>query len=176
MAGTETTRRHPLVEDYLQRLEGAARKLPRARRKELIAETEAYFDQAIKPEAGAVEVRGMLGALGTPEALVAQDRPKAKPQPDALEVPAITLVAFGGLFIGVGWFFGVYLLWRSRVFTVSDKLIGTLLWPGGMASALIVAIVILVSDVTAGPLIAIGVLAVPLLSAWYLLRRVRRAG
>jgi hypothetical protein len=176
MAGTETTKRHPLVEVYLRRLDAAAKSLPRARRKELIAETEAYFAQAIKPDAGAVEVRGMLGALGTPESLVAQDRPKVEPQPDALEVPAITLVVFGGLFIGIGWFFGVYLLWRSRVFTVLDKLIGTLLWPGGIASAVIVAIVILASDVTAGPLVAIAVLAVPLLVGWYLLRRVPRAG
>jgi hypothetical protein len=173
MAGTGTTKRHPLVVDYLQRLEAAARKLPRARRKELIAETEAYFDQAIRPDAGATEVRGMLGALGSPEALVAQDRPKAKPQPDELEVPAITLIVFGGLFIGVGWFFGVYLLWRSPVFTALDKVIGTLFWPFGMASALIVAIVILASDVPAGPLVAIAVLAVPLLTGWYLLRRVR---
>jgi hypothetical protein len=175
MAGTGTTKRHPLVEDYLQRLEVAAGTLPRARRKELIAETEAYFAQAIKPDAGVIEVRGMLGALGSPESLVAQDRPKPEPQPDALEIPAITLLAFGGLFIGIGWFLGVYLLWRSRVFTTVDKLIGTLLWPGGLASALIVAIVILASDMTAAALVAAAVIAVPLLSAWWLLRRVRRA-
>src|SRR3954452_19686510 len=112
MEDTET-KRHPLVEDYLRRLQTAAAKLPRARRNELLADTQAYLDQAIKPDAGAIEVKGMLGALGTPEELVAHDRPKAKAEPaEGLEGSAITLLAVGGLFIGVGWFFGLYLLWR----------------------------------------------------------------
>jgi hypothetical protein len=167
--------RHPLVEDYLRRLEAAAGKLPRSRRKELMSETQGYLDQAIKPDASAIEIKGMLGALGTPEQLVAEDRPKPKPEPDGLEGSAITLLAVGGLFIGIGWFFGVYLLWRSRVFSLVDKLIGTLLWPGGLASAVIVAIVYLASDPTAGWLVAIGVLAVPLLTAAYLTWRLRRS-
>src|SRR4051794_22922812 len=108
MAGTET-KRHPLVEDYLRRLHAAAQSLPRARRRELLADTETYLDQAIKPGSSAIEVRGLLGTLGTPEALAAQDRPKVKGDPNANELPAIALLAFGGLFIGVGWFVGVYL-------------------------------------------------------------------
>ena len=175
MADTDV-KRHPLVEDYLARLEAAAGKLPRSERKELIADTVAYLDQAVKPDANPIEVRGMLGALGTPEALVAQDRPKRhKPDPEPTEGSAIILVAVGGLFIGVGWFFGLYLLWRSRVFSVVDKLIGTLFWPGGLASAIIVAIVLLASDVKLGWLIACGVLAVPLLTAYYLTRRLNKA-
>src|SRR3954447_3690652 len=174
MADTDV-KRHPLVEDYLSRLQAAARTLPRGERKDLVADTEAYLDQAIKPDANAIEVRGMLGALGTPEVLVAQDRRKQhKPDPEPMEGSAIILIAVGGLFIGVGWFFGLYLLWRSRVFSVVDKLIGTLLWPGGMASAVIVAIVLLASDVTLGWLIACGVLAVPVLTAYYLTKRSHR--
>src|SRR3954452_19028841 len=175
MADTDV-KRHPLVEDYLSRLQTAARMLPRGERKDLIADTEAYLDQAIKPDANAIEVRGMLGALGTPEVLVAQDRPKQhKPDPEPMEGSAIILIAVGGLFIGVGWFFGLYLLWRSRVFSVVDKLIGTLLWPGGVASALIVAIVLIAQATAAGYLAAVGVLAVPGLTAYYLFRRLRRS-
>jgi len=119
-----------------------------------------------------MEARALLGALGTPEALVAQDRPKPnKPEPEPTEMSAVTLLAVGGLFIGVGWLFGVYLLWRSKRFSVLDKLIGTLLWPGGGASAVIVAIVFLASNEW---LPAIGVLLVPALTAWYLTTRVRR--
>jgi uncharacterized membrane protein len=175
MADTDVIKRHPLVEDYLARLQAAARKLPRGERKDLIADTEAYLDQAVKPDASAIEVRGLLGALGTPEALAAQERPKTiKPDPEPTEGSAIILIAVGGLFVGIGWFFGLYLLWRSRVFSVVDKLIGTLLWPGGIASAIVVAIVLLASDVTLGWLIACGVLAVPALTAYYLARRLRR--
>jgi len=31
----------------------------------------------------------------------------------------------------LGWIFGVFLLWRSDVWTMPEKLAGTLLWPGG---------------------------------------------
>jgi hypothetical protein len=38
----------------------------------------------------------------------------------------------------VGWLVGVVLLWSSTVWTLRDKLIGTLVIPGGLATALIV--------------------------------------
>ena len=121
MADTEA-KRHPLVEDYLEQLERAAGKLPRAERKELLAETERYLDQAVRPDANQYEVRSMLGSLGTPEALAAQERPKRiKPDPQPTEGSAIVLLAIGGLFIGIGWFFGLYLLWRSKVFTADGQ-------------------------------------------------------
>jgi hypothetical protein len=170
MASTET-KRHPLVEDYLRELEAAVAKLPRGRRKELIADTEAYLDQAVRPDASAIEVKGALGALGPPEDVVRRERPKAQPEPQ--DMPAITLLVLGGLFIGIGWFVGVYFLWRSRTFTLTDKLIGTLFWPGGIATGGIVALVYLVSSAPAGLPVATAILAVPLLMAWYLARRVR---
>src|SRR4051812_2604495 len=149
MASTST--RHPLVEDYLVRLEAASASLPRARRRALMADTEAYLAQAAKPGASSTEVHAMLGALGKPEELVAQDRPPPAPAaPDGLENSAIVMLAFGGLFLGVGWLFGVYLLWRSCVWTLTDKLIGTLLWPGGLASAVLVAVAYLASDAAHG--------------------------
>jgi hypothetical protein len=173
MADTEA-KRHPLVEDYLEQLGRAAGKLPRGERKELLEETERYLDQAIRPDASQYEVRSMLGSLGTPEALAAQERPKPiKPDPQPTEGSAVVLLAIGGLFIGIGWFLGLYLLWRSKVFTLTDKLIGTFLWPGGLASAMIVAIVVLASSVRLNGLIAIAVIAVPCLTAWYLWRRLR---
>ena len=170
MASTEA-KRHPLVEDYLRELDAAAAKLPRGRRRELVADTADYLDQAVRVDANAVEVKAALGALGPPEALVTRDRPKG--QRDGQEVPAITLLAIGGLFIGVGWFVGVYFLWRSRVFTLGDKLIGTLLWPGGLATAMIVSLAYLMSSAPAGLAVATAILAVPMLTAWYLARRVR---
>ncbi len=38
----------------------------------------------------------------------------------------------GGVILPViGWLVGAYLLWTSRVWSVSDKLLGTLVLPGG---------------------------------------------
>ena len=118
----------------------------------------------------------MLGSLGTPEALAAQERPKTiKPDPQPAEGSAIILLAIGGLFLGIGWFFGLYFLWRSRVFTLTDKLIGTFLWPGGLATATIVAIAFLASSARLSGLISLAILAVPCFTAWYLHRRMRPA-
>ncbi len=175
MADTEA-KRHPLVEEYLARLEQAAGTLPRSQRKELMAETERYLDQAVRPDAGQYEIKSMLSSLGTPEALAAQERPKTiKPDPEPMEGSAIVLLAIGGLFIGIGWFFGLYLLWRSKTFTLTDKLIGTLLWPGGLATATIVAIAFVASSARLSGLIAVAVLAVPCFTAWYLHRHLRPA-
>ena len=41
---------------------------------------------------------------------------------------------FGGFLFGVGWVVGLAQLWRSEAWTWFDKLLGTLLWPGGLAT------------------------------------------
>jgi len=49
------------------------------------------------------------------------------------EVGALILLPFGGVVVPfVGWFAGVVLLWVSDAWTVRDKLIGTLVIPGGL--------------------------------------------
>ena len=48
----------------------------------------------------------------------------------------ILLPLFGGFAFGVGWLVGLVLLWSSRLWTTRDKLIGTLIVPGGIATAL----------------------------------------
>ena len=50
------------------------------------------------------------------------------------------LLPLGGFAIGVGWLVGVVLLWSSRLWTTREKLIGTLIVPGGIATALLVAV------------------------------------
>jgi hypothetical protein len=56
----------------------------------------------------------------------------------ALEISAVTLLLAGGFLAGVGWFVGVILLWLSPRWRLSDKLLGTLIWPGGLVGTLIV--------------------------------------
>lgn len=68
-------------------------------------------------------------------------RRRTKTAPGAGAEPerrAVSLLLAGGLLLVVGWFVGVVLLWRSRVFTLQDKLLGTLVLPGGVLPAVYV--------------------------------------
>jgi hypothetical protein len=55
-----------------------------------------------------------------------------------MEVVAIVLLLIGGFLAGIGWVAGVILLWLSPRWRVSDKLLGTLVWPGGLAAIMLV--------------------------------------
>ncbi|MCW2992814.1 MAG: hypothetical protein JWQ18_309, partial [Conexibacter sp.] len=45
---------------------------------------------------------------------------------------AIVLLLLGGFVAGAGWLVGVVLLWASPRWSVGDKLVGTLVFPGGL--------------------------------------------
>jgi hypothetical protein len=53
------------------------------------------------------------------------------------EWAAIFLLLLGGFVFGIGWIFGLILLWSSRAWTTGQKLIGTFVVPGGLAAALL---------------------------------------
>jgi hypothetical protein len=49
------------------------------------------------------------------------------------EVAALVLLPFGGVIVPVaGWFVGVFFLWASDTWTGREKLVGTLIVPGGL--------------------------------------------
>lgn len=133
----------PLARDYLKRLGKAARRLPRARRNELIEEIEAHLGEALPPGASETEVREVLERLGEPEQIVAAAAPEAEVgfvRAGVREWLAIPLLLLGGLLVPtlpVGWFVGVLLLWSSRIWTVREKTVGTLMVPGGLVPALL---------------------------------------
>ncbi len=52
-----------------------------------------------------------------------------------LEVGALVLLTLGSLVSWVGWVGGVLLLWTSDRWTRRDKLLGTLVLPGGLLPA-----------------------------------------
>ena len=93
---------------------------------------------------------------------------------DGSEWSTIVLLMLGAFFVGIGWFVGVVALWRSRVWTVPEKLIGTLLWPGGLVTGLLFGVVAFQGG---GALIAVGVVAVgvPLASALLLYQRAKQS-
>jgi hypothetical protein len=49
------------------------------------------------------------------------------------EVGALIMLPIGGVLLPVlGWFIGIVLLWISDAWSTRDKLVGTLLFPGGL--------------------------------------------
>jgi hypothetical protein len=132
-----TTSTDALVADYLARLQEALSVLPAAQREQLmdeigmhIAEGRAGLDPNDK--AG---LRDLLDAVGDPasiaqEALAGAPNPRRASRADAF-VPWLLLVG-GYAFLG-GWVVGVCLLWFSATWRLRDKLLGTLVVPGGLS-------------------------------------------
>ena len=150
-----------LVEDYLRELHIAAQELPADRRDELVEEITAHIAEARQSDGSPLAVRNILDRLGDPADIVraAADAPPGGPawsaaagsgvgypaaaqpgRPGALEMAAVLFLLFGGIVIPfLGWVVGVVLLWMSPRWTTRDKLLGTLVWPGGLlAPALLV--------------------------------------
>ncbi len=136
-----------VVTDYLSRLDVAAASLPPARRAELLQEIREHIDAARAAGAAADEatVRTMLDRLGEPEEIVAaalETSPEAEPglvaEPPSTgsELAATLLVTVGSFIPLVGWAAGAVLLWGSRRWSTREKLLGTLVVPGGPGMAL----------------------------------------
>jgi len=130
-----------LVEQYLERLDRELLQLPRARRAEIADEIAAHIAQARAelPSQDEAAIRNLLDQLGDPAEIAADagERVAApRRQGGVLEVAALILLLIGGLVVPVvGWLAGVVLLWISDVWTTRDKLIGTLVVPGGLLPA-----------------------------------------
>jgi len=129
---------HPLAETYVKELRHAAKKLPRAQRNELIAEIRAHLAEAAPACASQADVLTALERLGEPAGILVEQGGGPAPLARRLgfhEIAAILLLMFGGFLVFVGWLGGVFLLWTSDRWTLRDKLIGTLVVPGGYATA-----------------------------------------
>jgi HAAS domain-containing protein len=138
---TTTTTLHPLAADYLKRLERAARRLPRGERRELVEEITAHLSEATDPDMSDAEALTVLDRLGDPEDIVDAE-PAVEPvqRRGMHEWAAIFLLLFGGFAFVFGWVAGAILLWTSRAWDTRDKLIGTLIVPGGLATAILAAL------------------------------------
>jgi uncharacterized membrane protein len=132
----------PLIEGYLARLRAAAADLPSSVRDELIEDMRAHIAEARsrEPQESDATILNILDRLGEPDAVVAEagrrpevfgsTQPGARPepyQPGILEIASIVLLPFL-------WPVGVILLWISPAWKLRDKIIGTLLPPGGYLS------------------------------------------
>jgi uncharacterized membrane protein len=140
----------PLVEDYLRRLDAAAYPLGEDRRSELLAGIREHIEASV--ESGEVHdeasLRALLDRLGDPEEIVAaardDDAPGATPYPlgspppvayrragIGLEITAALFLTVGSVLFVIGWLVGVVLVWSSRRWTLGEKLVATLVFPGG---------------------------------------------
>jgi uncharacterized membrane protein len=141
-----------LVSEYLRRLEEAAAILPPDRRAELLDEITTHIADARATEPAAATV---LDRLGSPADIVrAAAAEQGMPESPEVnyasvamvthglgwqETSAIVLLLVGGFLAGIGWLAGVFLLWLSPRWRVTDKLLGTLVWPGGLAAVAFLA-------------------------------------
>jgi len=134
---------HPLAVDYLRRLREAGVGLPPDRLAELGAEIEEHLSEAIPSDASEEEALAALRRLGPPGDIVEAERPAVAGPADLRgrrEWAALILLPLGGFAFGVGWLVGLAALWSSRLWTTREKLIGTLIVPGGIATALLVVV------------------------------------
>lgn len=141
MIRTKRTPADELVAEYAEDLDRALGSLPYARRRELAHDLEAHVAEARAALDDPHDERAVLvilARLGTPEEIAAEARSGvvADDGPTWREPAALVLLLFGGFLGGVGWLAGVALLWWSPLWTVREKLLGTLVIPGGLALGL----------------------------------------
>ena len=126
-----TTKVDSRIEDYMKDLRAELRDFPATRRREILDEVQEHIYQA-RAELDAeteASVRTVLDRLGEPSDIAAEARDRFGIRPKKagpLEVIAVValLIPF------FGWIVGTVLLWVSRVWSMRDKIIGTILVPG----------------------------------------------
>jgi len=144
-----------LVADYLNRLAAAAASLPADRRAELFEEISVHIAEArtVRDTTGAapsLSVADLLERLGRPDDIVREAAEDVETDAAAavasqpalrkriLDTGTVVLLLIGGFLIGLGWIAGVVMLWVSPRWRTNDKLLATLVWPGGLAAVLAV--------------------------------------
>lgn len=176
-----------LVSEYLDKLEAELAGIPRSGRREVLDEIEAHIQESragLDPN-DEVGVRNVLARLGDPAEIAADARERfgvKHVQTTWREIGALILLPFGGFILpAFGWFAGVVLLWVSDAWSTRDKLIGTLVVPGGLALPLFFFLLVFADSGPGRPAWAIlrvalfgGLLLVPFVVDGYLIWRLRK--
>jgi hypothetical protein len=171
---------HPVARNYLKSLKRVARRLPRDRRNELLEEIEAHLREAIPVGAGETEAREVIERLGEPKQIAAEAALRGEVTRDVMpeRIAVLLLLGSGLLLPGLGWIAGFVLLWRSRAWSLRDKLLGTVV-PGATHVAVLAVWLIDgvegVRDVLATFPFVFILAALPILTAVYLWRSASRA-
>ncbi len=137
------------VDAYLDRLDKELSDLPSARRRELIEEIRGHIDEALAQtqDPQEADVRNVLERVGDPADIAEEARERfgvRRVIPTWRDWAGVVLLPFGGLLVlalgilgAVGWILGAIFLLSSRIWSLRDKLLGLLLFPGGLLLPLI---------------------------------------
>jgi hypothetical protein len=99
----------------------------------------SHIDSALAdiPTPSPATVQQILDNLGTPETIAAAaftEMPPTQSRWASRDVATVILLLIGGLVLPViGWLIGAVMLWTSTTWRIKDKVIATLLVPGGLA-------------------------------------------
>lgn len=143
---------------YLSELARQLRGLPRERRREVVRDIAAHIAAELDLVGGghgvslakgsaadrgvSDPVSGILERLGRPHEIARAARAELPDPPVRIagrDVAAIVLLLVGGFAFVIGWFVGLVLLWTSTAWRLRDKVIGTLLVPGGLLAPVLAA-------------------------------------
>lgn len=179
-----------LVEGYILRLNAAAGNLPKSARQELIDDMRWHIAEARarEPQETDATILNILDRLGEPAVVVAETSERLGLQmavpfrPGPMEIAAVVLLPFI-------WPIGVVLLWISPAWKVRDKVIGTLLPPGGFLG---LPFILVLARAAGGGIVAVSgsshwgvpifavilaaIFLLPLITAAYLAFQLRTAG
>ena len=128
-----------LIARYLATLDRDLGALPHARRRQIVDEISRHIAEARADldRDDPVAIKALLERVGDPRSIAAEADPYALQARPTRWTDRFTpwLLLLGGFFFGVGWLLGVVLLWASPTWRTRDKLLGTTVFPGGLATA-----------------------------------------
>jgi hypothetical protein len=136
------------IRSYLQGLDSALKDLPRGRRHEVVDEIASHIaeERSAEPIETQAQLLSMLERIGEPGEIAADARDRlglGTAKSSWHEVFALILLLVGGFVFVFGWFAGLVLLWTSALWSTRDKLIGTFLFPFGLAFPVGVLLVVM---------------------------------
>ncbi|HSP08012.1 MAG TPA: hypothetical protein VLU92_00270 [Candidatus Dormibacteraeota bacterium] len=141
-----------LVSDYLDRLDAALAGVAPDRRDEIVGEIRSHIEEqraALHDETD-TDVYNLLERVGEPYALAAAARSESSTPAEPVNVRrgagAVEILAL--VLTPLIWPVGVILLWTSSAWNTRDKLIATLVPPGGYLGMLLALPVLVLSSLS----------------------------
>lgn len=152
----------PEVRNYLAALEARLAQLPTEQSEEISFGVREHIAEAM--QRGGQSTSEILAGLGSPDDIAAgltvtdaatpgtvqqqlppyqyQQMPQPAPRHQSTTLWVVAtgiLLPFGGFLAGIGWLFGLAGLWMGTRWKTWEKIMGTVLLPGGIAGSVVLA-------------------------------------